>query len=114
MKQPLICIYVIVLITLTSTPVRADSDLIQLHYDLEIASYCGLVSQEVLTGFNFLLAQKIESDHVTQEENEKARMQAWKEAYREWENRGLGGFKAWCLNDVTEASQRLKSGINQE
>ncbi len=36
-------------------------------------------------------------------------MQAWNEAHWEWENRGLGGFKAWCRNEAADAAQRLLS-----
>ena len=95
-------------------PAHADSELVLLHYDLEIASYCGLVDDQVLLGFQALLLQITESEQSAKSEIEQARMQAWKEAHREWENRGLGGFRAWCKNEATQAAQRLRANADLE
>ncbi len=59
-------------ISIIAATARADSDLVQLHYDLEIASYCGLVNEQVYQGFKILLAQERESNQFTQSEIEKA------------------------------------------
>ena len=93
-------------------PAHADSELVMLHYDLEIASYCGLVDDQVLLGFQALLLQKLELEQLSKSELEQARMQAWKEAHREWENRGLGGFRAWCKNEAAQAAQRLRANAD--
>ena len=87
----------------------SNQDLVRLHYDLEVASYCGLVNDKALNGFNHLLQQTIADENLTRKNIEEARMQAWKEAHWEWENRGLGGFKSWCANEVKAATRRLES-----
>ena len=98
----------------TTFPAHADSELVLLYYDLEIASYCGLVDDQVVLGFQALLLEKKESEQLTKSEMEQARMQAWKEAHREWENRGLGGFRSWCKNEATQAAQRLRANADLE
>ena len=89
-----------------------DSALVKLHYDLEIASYCGLVTPKVMEGFHIALNQNISENNLSREDIEQARMQAWKDAHEEWANRGLGGFKSWCQNEVTEAANGLRSFAN--
>ena len=82
--------------------------LVRIHYDLEVASYCGLATESVVEGFRNALKLQTESADVTQHDVEQARMQAWKEAHWEWENRGLGGFKGWCANEAVEGARRLE------
>ena len=98
MKRKLL---LIVVFYAASSAALADSnqDLVRLHYDLEVASYCGLVNEKALNGFNRSLQQTIAVEKLTRKDIEEARMQAWKEAHWEWENRGLGGFKSWCANE---------------
>ena len=96
---------------LSMAPALADTRerLIQLHYDLEVAVYCGLVSENVLSGFQSALKYETENNDLSQNDVELARMQVWKEAHLEWQNRGLGGFKNWCANDAMEGAMRLES-----
>ena len=98
----------------TAFPAHSDSELVLLYYDLEIASYCGLVDDQAVLGFQALLAEKTESEQLTKSELEQARMQAWKDAHREWENRGLGGFRSWCKNEAAQAAQRLRAHADSE
>ena len=98
-------------LTLTSGVNATDLhfELVQIHYDLEVANYCGVVNNNALAGFNAALQHLKESENVTDEDVEQARMQAWKDAYWEWQNRGLGGFKGWCANEALEGARRLES-----
>ncbi len=95
------------------TVANTQERLIQLHYDLEVAAYCGLVSKNVLEGFQTALKDETESANLSQGDIELARMQAWKEAHLEWQNRGLGGFKYWCANEAMEGAKRLESYITE-
>lgn len=79
--------------------------LTRVYYDLEVASYCGLVSPPVHAGFR-REAQPLERT-VTQQGMERARMDAWQAAHLEWQNRGLGGFKRWCRNEGRAAADRF-------
>ena len=89
-----------------------DPEVVELHYDLEVASYCGLASDVVIEGFHKVLNQLIVDKNLSRNDIEESRMQAWKEAHEEWANRGLGGFKSWCRNEVSEAAERLRSFAN--
>ena len=40
---------------------------------------------------------------------ESAEGEAWKLAYREWDNRGLGGFRRWCARDGRQYLDFLES-----
>lgn len=79
--------------------------LTRLYYELEVASYCGLVSRAVHTGFR-REAAPLERER-TQAQIERARMDAWQAAHLEWQNRGLGGFKGWCRNEGQAAVERF-------
>ncbi len=99
--------------TVTLCSADSDSDLIRLHYDLEIAAYCGLVTPKSQFGFHIALKEIVKRDKLSDKDIENARMQAWQAAHAEWQNRGLGGFRGWCKNEATEASKMLESYSNQ-
>ncbi|MDH3375993.1 MAG: hypothetical protein OEQ39_03375 [Gammaproteobacteria bacterium] len=79
------------------------------YYDLEVASYCGLTTERVQAGFVRESERLIKQNDIDQSGIEAARMQAWKEAYSEWDNRGLGGFRKWCSTDGQAAADRFET-----
>lgn len=79
----------------------------RLLYDFEVASYCGLVTDDVGEGFRSKLAALVARDPVGREEMDALRGRAWQDAHAEWQNRGLGGFRAWCSGDARRAADRL-------
>ena len=79
----------------------------RLLYDFEVAGYCGLVTDDVGEGFRSKLAALVERDPVGREEMDALRGRAWQDAHAEWQNRGLGGFRAWCRGDARRAADRL-------
>lgn len=79
--------------------------LTRVYYELEVASYCGLVSDAVHAGFR-REAAPLERTH-SQAQIERSRMDAWQAAHLEWQNRGLGGFKRWCRNEGRAAAARF-------
>lgn len=82
-------------------------ELVRAFYDVEVAAYCGLVSDTVQSGFDHELEQIMQSQGIDDEGMQQARMQAWKEANLEWQNRGLGGFKGWCRTEGQQAVERF-------
>ena len=66
-----------------------------LHYDLEVAGYCGLVDGDVGAGFRAAAAPLVEASELDREGLDALRGRAWQAAHAEWQNRGLGGFRAW-------------------
>ena len=86
----------------------ADRDEIRrLLYDFEVASYCMLVTDDVGEGFRSKLTALVERDRIGREEMNALRGRAWQDAHAEWQNRGLGGFRAWCRGDARRAAERL-------
>lgn len=92
----------------TATGAVAEyTDLIRAFYDLEVASYCGLVSDAVQVGFHRERNRIMTRDDISDEAMQQARMTAWKEAHLEWQNRGLGGFRGWCRTEGQAAAERF-------
>ena len=80
-----------------------DPDLVRVYYDFEVASYCGLVSNRVGQGFTRERDRLLVRRGINEESKQQARMQGWKEANLEWQNRGLGGFRGWCRTEGAAA-----------
>ena len=98
-------------ITLAAACVAAPPDdreeIRRLLYDFEVASYCGLVTDDVGEGFRSKLTALVERDRIGREEMNALRGRAWQDAHAEWQNRGLGGFRAWCRGDARRGAERL-------
>ena len=77
-------------------------------YDYAVTSYCGLLTPEVEEGFRRELAAVTEESGLTAEQAKELRIAGWVDADREWSNRGLGGFRAWCASDGAEAAARFQ------
>ena len=103
------------LFLLLMSPVRADVDtatrkaLRDSYYELEVASYCGLVSEAVAAGFQRQERRILGDAAVGQEILNEIRGKAWQAAHREWQNRGRGGFRGWCRNEGKAAAERFLS-----
>ena len=103
----------VMLFLLQSAPAVADgavpgwNKFVYLIYRLEVTRYCGLATDQVGAGFraqrDAMLAQYRFSDALIQ----SARGEADKLAYREWDNRGLGGFRRWCKQDAARYARQF-------
>ena len=72
-----------------------------------IRSDCGLLTPEVEYGFKQELAAVTEETGLTADAAKELRIAGWVDADREWSNRGLGGFRAWCASDGAAAAERF-------
>ena len=90
-----------------AAPSANREEIRRLLYDFEVASYCGLVTDDVGEGFRRKLTALVERDRIGREEMDALRGRAWQDAHEEWQNRGLGGFRAWCRGDARRAAERL-------
>ena len=90
-----------------AAPPADREEIRRLLYDFEVASYCGLVTDDVGEGFRSKLTALVERDRIGREEMDALRGRAWQDAHAEWQNRGLGGFRAWCRGDARRAADRL-------
>ena len=84
-----------------------EGALFSLYYRMEVAGYCSLVSAAVARGFA-RRAEVLERDlRLSDARRDHVRGKAWQAAHAEWQNRGLGGFRAWCANEGREAADWL-------
>ena len=79
----------------------------QVVYDYAVTSYCGLLTAEVEFGFRRELTSLTEQSGLTEADAKAQRIAGWVDADREWSNRGLGGFRAWCKEDGLPAAERF-------
>ncbi len=72
---------------------------VYLAYRLEVTSYCSLTTQRAVDGYQQMRQELLIQYRFNKSLIESAQGEAWKLAYREWDNRGLGGFRRWCARD---------------
>ena len=89
-----------------------DPDLVRVYYDFEVAGYCGLVSEQVGSGFARERDRLLSGRGIDEQAKQQARMQGWKEANLEWQNRGLGGFRGWCRTEGADAARRFAGAVD--
>ncbi len=77
------------------------------YYEIEVAGYCGLVSDTVAVGFRRQVKRILGDSVVEQETLNDIRGKAWQAAHWEWQNRGLGGFRGWCREEGQAAAERF-------
>jgi len=87
--------------------------LVRLHYDAEVASYCGLVDAALREGFRRRLRALRRSTGFDDADLQRARMDAWQAAHAEWQNRGLGGFRRWCALEGRAAADGLRGATER-
>ncbi len=78
-------------------------------YLFEVTLYCGLATDAVIRGYHHLKDDFRRTHHLTSEEMDEQRGKGWGLAHAEWQNRGLGGFRAWCATEGREAADTLSS-----
>lgn len=76
-------------------------------YDLAVTSYCGLLTPEVEFGYHREIADLTARAGLDEETAKALRIAGWVDADREWGNRGLGGFRAWCETDGVTAAKHF-------
>ena len=99
-------------ILLVGTTARADA-YFQLHYDYEVATHCGRVSPEVERAFRVKRADADDTSHMDVSTRKALRIRAYAEAAREYDNRGLGGHRAWCDTDGAVGVRRILGTENK-
>ena len=83
------------------------NNLTEAVYFFEVTLYCGLATDAVIRGYRYLEDDFRRTHHLTSEEMDKQRGKGWNLAHAEWQNRGLGGFRAWCATEGREAANAL-------
>ena len=97
-------------LALASAPAAAEPrSLTDVVYDYAVTSYCGVLTPEVEVGFRRELAAITARDGLSEDEARTQRIAGWVAADKEWGNRGLGGFRAWCASDGARAAQHFRA-----
>lgn len=86
--------------------------LVYLIYRAEVTIYCSLATDQVIAGFHLLRKSMLNEYPLEQSLIQSARSEAGKLAHREWDNRGLGGFRKWCRNDATRYAEQFARALN--
>ncbi len=76
-------------------------------YDLGVTSYRGLLTPEVEFGYHREIAELTARSGLNEADAKAIRIAGWVDADREWSNRGLGGFRAWCKSDGVAAAEHF-------
>ncbi len=93
---------------LTPDPLGAEPRTLRdVVYDLAVTSYCGLLTPEVEFGYHREIADLTARAELGEEAAKALRIAGWVDADREWSNRGLGGFRAWCETDGVKVAKHF-------
>jgi len=99
----------------SASPALADgeapgwNELVYLLYRVEVTNYCGLTTDSVIAGFHRHRDNLLATHNITAADIDTARAEAWRLAHKEWDNRGLGGFRGWCQNDAARYADELST-----
>jgi len=79
----------------------------RLTYDHEVAAQCGLASAAVREAY--LAAREREGARTGLDVDalKSLRIRAIVDAEHEYQNRGLGGYRAWCAGEARDGVERL-------
>jgi len=83
--------------------------LTNLEYKREVLGYCGLSDPLAVKGFLKEKERLIQQHGLSDQEQFDAISNARQEAYSEWQNRGLGGFRGWCREEGKDYTSDLKN-----
>jgi len=81
--------------------------LVYLFYRIEVTNYCGLTTAAVIAGFQRRRDHLLATHALAAPLIDSARAEAWRLAHKEWDNRGLGGFRGWCRKDAARYANEL-------
>jgi len=98
-------------LALALMPAVADADdgrrYFQIVYDYEVAAQCGFVSNAVENAFRNNRDNEARRIGLGKEALRRLRIKAIVAADREYDNRGLGGYRAWCASEGRDGVERL-------
>lgn len=81
----------------------------KLVYDYAVMEHCGLLNNSLEQVFLVELERLTQEAGLSVERAKNARLRGWVAADREYDNRGLGGHRAWCQEDGGAAMERFES-----
>ncbi len=102
----------VAILLLTAAPAFASDNpdrgpYYRLNYDFEVAQFCGLVGKKLHDAFWAKRKALEAASDLPPEALRKIRVGAMADADREYQNRGLGGYKPWCGNEGAAGVERI-------
>ncbi len=79
----------------------------QLTYDHEVAAHCGLLTHDVASAYRRTRNRLEALSPLPPETLRQHRLKAISAAAREYDNRGLGGHRAWCEGEGKAGVRRI-------
>jgi len=89
-------------------------DLKAVHYDMLVADQCGLADGFVIAGYRAEYAAVVVRDGLDESAQRELRLAALVAFDYEYQNRGLGGARAWCREEGTAGARRLAAYAGKE
>jgi len=84
------------------------------HYDMLVADQCGLIDDSVAAGYRAEYAAVVARDGLDEAAQREQRIAAIMAFDYEYQNRGLGGARAWCREDGAAGARRLAAFAGKE
>lgn len=95
--------------SIPASEVPGWDDLVSVYYRLEVTNYCGITTQKALAGFAVARDDLVRQHQFSPTQIDSIRAEAWTAGYREWDNRGLGGFRGWCKKEGNQYLEYFNS-----
>lgn len=73
--------------------------MVALYYAAGVATYCSGLTEQAIDGLELALRQLRATSSLNSRDQAAARNAGYIAADYEWSNRGLGGFRRWCLTE---------------
>ena len=90
---------------LAGEPVKAPpGSYARAHYDIYLVETCGLLTAEVLRGFELARDERLSAEGLDAAAARTARIDAGVAFDLEFQNRGLGGNRPWCRQNGKAAA----------
>jgi hypothetical protein len=94
--------------------VAEERGLKAVHYDMLVVDQCGLSNDSVIAGYRAEYAAVVARDALDETAQRDARLAALIAFDYEYQNRGLGGARAWCRTEGADGAARLAAFAERE
>lgn len=105
-------ILIFALAACTSDPATSRARIVALYYAAGVATYCSGLTEQAVAGLQRAVELERVASPLDETEMIAARNRGYVAADYEWSNRGLGGFRRWCLSEGAASIRWLEGLVN--